>query len=204
MAPHVSGEPKYLDQHPGGGSSMGCDLVGRPLRLLRMALEPGCLAVATAFIIQMFTTSVIPVSGVYQNYYLNVMFPHESAAKVSWIATASQISLYGTIAASGILYERAGPRLACLVGLAVMFAGYVAASFGTAVWHFAICQGLVVGVGGSFLNGVTLVLPMEYFERRKNLAVGVAASGTGIGGLWLSVLTQYLLTRYGIRWTLRI
>lgn len=44
----------------------------------------------------------------------------------------------------------------------------------------------------------------QYFLRRRGLAIGLAVSGSGFGGLALSSVTQILIDHVGIPWSLRI
>ncbi|KAF8980425.1 hypothetical protein BGZ46_004210 [Entomortierella lignicola] len=46
--------------------------------------------------------------------------------------------------------------------------------------------------------------PSHWFNARRGLALGIAVSGTGVGGLILAPSTQALVDNIGISWTLRI
>lgn len=43
-----------------------------------------------------------------------------------------------------------------------------------------------------------------WFSKRRGLAIGIAVSGTGIGGLAFGPLTELMITNLGIEWALRI
>ncbi len=47
------------------------------------------------------------------------------------------------------------------------------------------------------------VIP-TYFNRNRGAAMGIVVSGAGVGGLVLSPVFHVLLTRVGIRWSLRV
>jgi MFS family permease len=47
------------------------------------------------------------------------------------------------------------------------------------------------------------ILP-QWFSSRRSLAVGIASSGAGLGGLFYSLLTGHLVQKIGIEWTYRV
>lgn len=64
-------------------------------------------------------------------------------------------------------------------------------------------QGLLYGLSSSMLYFPLLSIAPEYFSAHRGAAMGFILSGAGVGGLVMAPLTQALLTRLGIRWTLR-
>jgi MFS family permease len=60
------------------------------------------------------------------------------------------------------------------------------------------------GIGGSFLYFPCLTAPQQWFTTKRGLAVGVAMSGSGIGGLIISNIVQACIIHLGYRWALRI
>ncbi|KAI9269206.1 major facilitator superfamily domain-containing protein [Phascolomyces articulosus] len=103
-----------------------------------------------------------------------------------------------------VLLARFGTRFTYAVGsfftcLALMLAG-----FSTEVWHLYLTQGLLFGFGASFLYmSIASVIP-QWFTTRRATAMGISSAGTGLGGLALSPLTNYLIEKYGIPWAYRI
>lgn len=43
-----------------------------------------------------------------------------------------------------------------------------------------------------------------YFDRHRGFAMGFILAGSGIGGLVMALVLQFLLDHYGIQWALRI
>ena len=62
----------------------------------------------------------------------------------------------------------------------------------------------MLGVGGSFLAFPGMSAPSQWFLRKRGLALGIAMSGSGIGGLAIAPVTQKLLDTVGLQWSLRI
>jgi MFS family permease len=44
----------------------------------------------------------------------------------------------------------------------------------------------------------------QWFDKKRGLTTGIAVSGSGIGGLFFSVVTQRLLDSVGFAWTMRL
>ncbi|KAF9579078.1 hypothetical protein BGW38_004825 [Lunasporangiospora selenospora] len=78
----------------------------------------------------------------------------------------------------------------------------VAAAFSTELWQLYLTQGLIYGMGGSLTYFASLSLPSQWFRKNRGLVTGIAISGGGIGGLWMSPVISGLLVSKGLRWTM--
>ena len=79
-----------------------------------------------------------------------------------------------------------------------------AASFANTVTQLILTYGVLYGLGGSICYAPTISFVDEWFIRRKGLAFGIMWAGTGVAGLLLPLVMQWLLNSYGFRSTLRI
>ncbi|KAF2141627.1 uncharacterized protein K452DRAFT_326745 [Aplosporella prunicola CBS 121167] len=143
--------------------------------------------------------------GVFQDYYSS----HEP------FAGSANIAVVGTCA-MGIMYLdlpivfpalQAFPRFkrwASSVGLVIMCLGLALSTFSTTVAHLIITQGIAYAVGGSLVYAPTILYMEEWFVTRKGFAFGIMWAGTGISGVILPFLLQWLLDTYGWQTTLRI
>jgi MFS family permease len=95
-------------------------------------------------------------------------------------------------------------RPATLVGLLLMCIALAAASFATSVTHLIVTHGILYAIGGSICYSPTILFVNEWFIRRKGLAFGIMWAGTGVSGVVLPLVMQWLLHSYGFRTTLRI
>ncbi|KAI8092534.1 major facilitator superfamily domain-containing protein [Halteromyces radiatus] len=82
--------------------------------------------------------------------------------------------------------------------------GLILASFANEVWEIALSQGLVFGIGATFVFSPSIALPSQWFVKRKAFATGLAVSGSGIGGVCLSPMSQQLISQLGYRNALRV
>lgn len=100
--------------------------------------------------------------------------------------------------------KRFGTQITMLIGVVFQTAGFVIASFTTAVWQLYITEGAMVGFGIGFTYiPATAVLP-QWFLKRRAVASAIAAGGSGIGGIVYSFATQALLDKVSLEWALRI
>lgn len=71
-------------------------------------------------------------------------------------------------------------------------------------WQLILAQGLIVGIGGgcTFITAVS-ILP-TYFTTRRALALGIAASGSSLGGILYPIIFSQLQPRIGFGWAVRV
>lgn len=83
-------------------------------------------------------------------------------------------------------------------------AGFIAASFATRVWHLYLSQGALVGLGVGFVYVPSIAILSQWFAKRRSLANGISAAGSGIGGLIYSFAIGAMIDHLGLGWSLRI
>ncbi|HEX2891113.1 MFS transporter [Vineibacter terrae] len=110
--------------------------------------------------------------------------------------------------ALGWLMDRRGPKVVMELGVVLMGAGLLLASYVTQPWHLYATLGVLVG-GGSICLGYTgqsLFLP-NWFVRRRGLALSLAFAGVGVGSIVLLPWMQAFMDRTDWRtacWTLGV
>ena len=103
-------------------------------------------------------------------------------------------------ASGGVLMGRLADRFGIMVpvvgGTIVLALGYVAAAFSPNIWVFAIISGAVIGALGSSATFAPIVADTSlWFERRRGLAISLAASGNYLAGtLWPPVIEHFITT----------
>lgn len=91
-----------------------------------------------------------------------------------------------------------------LTGLLIMCLSLGLSSLSTTVPHLIATQGILYSIGGGICYFPCIIYTDQWFVRRKGFAYGVMWSGTGLGGLTIPLLLQWLLGQYGFRTTLRV
>ncbi|KAJ3338272.1 hypothetical protein HDU93_009798 [Gonapodya sp. JEL0774] len=176
-----------------------------------MALEDppdggyGWIVVVANFFLNFFGVGLSTVFGLFQkNYLLGTDFEGSNNLQISIIGSLQIGGITVLAPLAGQLSDRYGPARVAVCGAVLSAAGYVAASFSTAIWHLYLTQGLMYGLGACFsLIPATSVMP-GWFKKRRGLASGISSAGTGAAGLTLAPLVQHLLDNFGWRTTLRV
>lgn len=74
----------------------------------------------------------------------------------------------------------------------------------SAYWQLMLAQGLCVGVGGGCLFIVSVAIIPSYFTTKRAFAIGLAASGSSLGGVIYPIVFHTLQPRLGFGWSTRI
>ncbi|KAJ3027315.1 UNVERIFIED_CONTAM: hypothetical protein HDU68_004054 [Siphonaria sp. JEL0065] len=166
--------------------------------------DGGAVAVGTvvaSLISHVVLFGVVYSYGVYNAHYQDIGVG--SPFQVALIGSCSTVFIPGLGVLSGKAAAHFGFRQMILVGSIILSTGLFLASFTTNLILLILTQGVVFGVGCSLVYFPVLSLPSQWFLKRRALAVGIAVSGTGIGGLIFSVSTDRMLNTVGLEWTLR-
>ncbi|KIW15805.1 hypothetical protein PV08_05855 [Exophiala spinifera] len=168
------------------------------------------MTVLAAFTVNFTACGLLFTFGIYQALYESMAtqgsgpFIHASSSEIDLIGSlsASVMTMAAPFAVAWAKYFET-PRVVW-AGAVVFGLANVAASFGTALWHFQLAQGLLLGIGTSLSFVPSMTVTPTWFESRRGLAMGIASAGTGIGGLvWAPVVTA-CIDNMGFRDTLRL
>jgi len=103
-----------------------------------------------------------------------------------------------------VLTRHFGIHAMMCIGVALQCGGYIAASFATRIWQLHLTQGVLIGCGIGFLYIPALPVLSQWFVRRRSLANGISAAGSGVGGASFTWGTEAIIQRWSIAWALRI
>lgn len=99
----------------------------------------------------------------------------------------------------GFLVDKFGPRKMMLLGIAIMGAGFILLSQIHSLFTFYLVFILCVAGGSTLgIHQATLVAITNWFSKKRGTAIGVGASGVGLGGILVPVL-GWLIAQYGWR-----
>ncbi|KAL6246659.1 hypothetical protein RBB50_005966 [Rhinocladiella similis] len=160
---------------------------------------------ACCFMINAHTWGLNSAWGIFLAHYLSdSTFENASRLEYALIGGLS-ISTSGIIAPVVALSVKSlGTRNTLLIGTSLVFAAMFGASYATEIWHLFLSQGVCFGFALGFLYiPSTAVLP-QWFSTQRSLAVGIAASGSGLGGLVYNLVAGRLVQELGVDWTYRI
>lgn len=143
--------------------------------------------------------------GVYLSHYLSSnAFPEGSPTDFAFIGglNFSIAMLMAPIAVT--MSRRYGMKLPMSIGVVFLPLGFICASFAQHIWQLYLSQGVLVGMGIGFIYVPGLPVISQWFLRRRSLANGISAAGSGIGGLFMCFATETMIQHIGISWSLRV
>lgn len=162
----------------------------------------GWIVTCSCFFMHLVVLGSIYSFGVFLPVYV-VEF-NQGRGAVSWVGSVGAAGFVAFALPTTYAVQRLGARLTSVIGSVLIGGGLLIASFSTDLWHLYVTQGIMVGFGYAFTMLPSLALVNVYFKERRGLAVGLAASGSGIGQMAISPWTAQLLLDYGWRSTLQI
>jgi MFS family permease len=100
----------------------------------------------------------------------------------------------------GRMFDRSGPRLVFMVGLALVGGALLAAAFAQKLWQFQISIGLGLGFGVACIGNVpNSILLGRWFGKGLPTAMSIVYSATGAGVLVMLPIAQILIQQVGWR-----
>ncbi|KAJ2232898.1 hypothetical protein H4R99_002694 [Coemansia sp. RSA 1722] len=162
------------------------------------------MVISACFISLMLSIGINDAYGVYQQHYQLNEFPNETATLVSWIGTVQFLIMCVGGVFSGFLCEHFDTRLLNAAGAVLMGVSFIGGSFCKGIGGLMATQGFLYGLGASFPFVAGTSIPSQWFTVRRGLATGIALSGSGIGGMWMTSATQALIESLGRPWAMRV
>ncbi|CAL1273933.1 unnamed protein product [Larinioides sclopetarius] len=161
----------------------------------------GWVVVFAAFMINLIADGVSFSFGIL--FIDFVEYFGESKAKTSWVGSIflSMPLLAGPVAS--YLIDRYGCRKMCILGALLSTFSFVISVFADCLELLFLTFSLA-GLGLALCYVTSIVVVAYYFEKKRSLATGLAACGTGIGTFVFPPLTIYLLEQYCWQGTLVI
>lgn len=79
-------------------------------------------------------------------------------------------------------------------------------SLGKSYWQFMLCQAVLQSILMGILQFPSMAAVSQYFDVNRAAAIGVAASGSSIGGIIIPVALSKMLngTNIGFGWGIRV
>ncbi|XP_001945535.1 monocarboxylate transporter 14 isoform X2 [Acyrthosiphon pisum] len=125
----------------------------------------------------------------------------ESKSKTAWIGSLFMAVplILGPVGSA--LVDKFGCRKMTILGGVISGLGFIISSFADSIEMVFFTFGFLSGLG-LCLCYVTAVVSIAYwFDKKRTLATGLGACGTGIGTLLYAPMTQYSIEEYGWRGT---
>ncbi|KAI8382976.1 major facilitator superfamily domain-containing protein [Blakeslea trispora] len=144
------------------------------------------------------------VKLIFSRYIDQVFAGQTSILKIAFVGTSASALLLALGMFITPIIQKIGYRRTMAIGTVLTPLALILASFATELWHVYLSQGILFGIGSAFVFSPSITLPSQWFTSKRALATGIAVSGSGIGGVCLSPMTQRLISTLGHRNALRI
>ncbi|KAJ8729857.1 hypothetical protein PYW07_016895 [Mythimna separata] len=160
----------------------------------------GWVVVLSSFVISMIADGISFSFGL---LYIEFLEEFEaSKSTTAWIGSLfiAVPLLSGPVMSA--LVDRYGCRSMTILGGIISTLGFVLASISTTLEMMMITFGVIAGLGLGLVYVTAVVSIAYWFEKKRNLAVGLGACGTGVGTFVYAPMTQYFIEEYGWRGTI--
>jgi MFS family permease len=153
--------------------------------------------VAASFVIQAVCIGPLFTYGVFFKQF---------QAELGWsravISGASSLAFF-IMGAGGILAgrlnDRIGPRIIMVVSGTSLGLGYLLMAHMQAAWQLYFLYGIMVGIGFSTHDVITLSTVARWFIKRRGMMSGIVKVGTGAGQMLVPLIAAALIAAYGWR-----
>ncbi|PTB63039.1 MFS general substrate transporter [Trichoderma citrinoviride] len=162
------------------------------------------LQVLGGWVVFAATWGLVNAFGTFQTYYQTVMLTSESASTISWIGSLQACLLFLGGFVAGPLFDAGYVTSILNGGLLLTCFGMFMTSLCTTYWQVLLAQGVCVGfgMGISFLPATAIMA--QYFQKRRAFAIGIAGTGSPVGGIIFPIIFSHLVPKIGFGWTTRV
>ncbi|KAM0420394.1 hypothetical protein ACHAPT_011814 [Fusarium lateritium] len=164
------------------------------------------LQVAGSFMLYFNTWGIINSFGAYQTYYMSDLLSGSSASSISWIGSVQSFLVMFVSVVAGPLFDAGYFRALITIGSILVVLGYMMLSLcgENMYWQVMLAQGICTSIGSGIIFVPSVAVLTQYFDTHLSAAVGIAASGSSVGGVVYPIMFRNLVYRLGFGWTTRI
>ncbi|KAF9099370.1 hypothetical protein BGX29_000641 [Mortierella sp. GBA35] len=165
----------------------------------------GYLVVFGGFLIILALVGYVSIYGIFQAKYNDIYGVRgKTQSSISFVGSLASGFQFGFTIITGPIMNRWGHKCTLWTGSIVASLGLLLASWCTELWQLYLTQGVMFGIGASFLNIAATAIPPLWYDKSRGLAMGICFCGAGVGGLIFGFAIPALINAVGIYWTLRI
>jgi MFS family permease len=104
----------------------------------------------------------------------------------------------------GFLIDNHGSKYVLLCGSILHIFGIMMISLCEEYWQFVLAQGICSPLGLNAIFQCSMTSITSWFFKKRGAAFGIAAAGSGLGGVTLPIMVNHLIPQVGYGWTMRI
>ncbi|XP_064619207.1 monocarboxylate transporter 13-like isoform X2 [Lineus longissimus] len=154
------------------------------------------------FIGQVMIYGISWTVGVYFVIFLDVF--QQGKGATSWVGSINTACTYLAGPISSVLMKKTGVRWMMVIGAVIAAGGLLASSFVTELYHLYLTFGVITGFGLGLAYVPCISAVGFYFDTHRTIAIGISASGVGIGTFVYPPLIRLLEDSFGWRGSLLV
>ncbi|CBF89303.1 hypothetical protein AN0528.2 [Aspergillus nidulans FGSC A4] len=162
------------------------------------------LNVLGSFMLYFNTWGILNTFGAYQTYYESGNLFTASSSNISWVGSIAAFMLLFVGLFVGPIYDKGYLRTLLVVGSFGVVFGHMMLSLCKEFWQVLLAQGFVVGIGTGCLFVSCVAIIPQYFSTKMGAAMGIAASGSALGGVIYPIVLYRLINEIGFPWAVRV
>jgi len=169
---------------------------------------------------------IVNTFGAYHNFYQLDLLRTHSPSAISWIGSIQGYLLLTVGVLTGPFFDAGYGRSLLAIGSFLVVLSLMMTSLVAQYYQTFLAQGVCFGIGAGMLFVPSVAVVSTYFDKHRSFAVGVTASGSGIGehfsrppssnsiilismprssgGVIYPALFHSLQPRIGFAWTTRV
>ncbi|KAB8070000.1 putative MFS monocarboxylate transporter [Aspergillus leporis] len=142
--------------------------------------------------------------GTFQAYLENHQLQDYSSGSTGWIFGMYAFLTFFCGVQIGPIFDAKGPRFLVFAGSVLVVVQMIALGFCTQYWHFMLVIGVTGGVGASLIFTPAISAIGHYFNEKRGVATGIAATGGSVGGVTFPLVLERLFPMIGFAWATRV
>lgn len=162
------------------------------------------LQVVGAFFLFFNSWGTVNCFGFYQAYYQENLLKTSTSSAIAWCGSLQAFLLMLIGALTGPIYDRGHFRFLIISGTVLLVVGQMMLSLCTEYWQVLLAQAICIGLGCGCLFVPSVAILSTYFSSKIGTAVGLAASGSSLGGVIYPIVLNKLVMQIGFPWAVRV
>lgn len=142
--------------------------------------------------------------GTFQAYLQDHQLKEYSPGNVGWIFGVYSFLTFFCGVQIGPVFDAKGPRFLVLAGSVLVMVMMIALGFCTKYWHFMLVIGVAGGTGASLIFTPAISAVGHFFNEKRGVATGLAATGGSVGGIVFPLVLETLFPKIGWAWATRV
>lgn len=126
-----------------------------------------------------------------------------SASNIAWIPSVQTFFMLFSGVFAGKIFDDYGPKNLLMIGSFLHVFGLMMASISKEYYQFMLSQAVCSAIGSSFVFTAGVSSIPTWFFKKRGMAIGLAASGSSLGGVLFPIIVSRMIRETTFGWTMR-